>query len=251
MPHRERDSVERFADRVVDYAKYRPTYPPGAIDAVLDGLGPADHLRAADVGAGTGISARLIADRGVPVVAVEPGADMRQAAARHPGVTWLAARAERTALRSATLDLVVCAQSFHWFRVDETLREFARILKPGGRVALVWNRRSQTDPLTVAYRQAIVEAGADMTVERMTFDPEVVSRDGVFSAPVRRSFPHAQHLDRDGLIGRARSASYVPTSGPMAERLHQGLRALYERHHDAGGAVTLVYETEVYLSRKV
>src|SRR5690348_12215174 len=110
------DTVERFTDRAADYVKYRPSYPPAAIDAILEGLGPADTLTAADIGAGTGISSRLLGERGVNVIAVEPGAGMRSAAAPHANVHWVAGRADATGLGTASIDVVVCAQSFHWFQ---------------------------------------------------------------------------------------------------------------------------------------
>jgi hypothetical protein len=70
MAHRhDRDTIDRFSDRAADYIRYRPTYPAEAIHAILDDLGPAGRLVAADVGAGTGISARLIGERGVRVTA--------------------------------------------------------------------------------------------------------------------------------------------------------------------------------------
>jgi SAM-dependent methyltransferase len=112
----ELDTVGRFDDRVADYVKYRPTYPAAALDAILDGLEAPDRLVAADVGAGTGISARLLGDRGVRVVALEPGESMRSGAAAHRNVAWTAARAEASGLRSGAFDLVLSAQSFHWFR---------------------------------------------------------------------------------------------------------------------------------------
>ena len=84
---------------------------------------------AADVGAGTGISARLLGDRGVRVMAVEPGDAMRAAAAPHPNVRGSVGTAEATGLAPASLDLVLCAQSFHWFRAADALTEFARILE--------------------------------------------------------------------------------------------------------------------------
>ncbi len=245
------DSVERFSDRAEDYVRYRPTYPPEAIDAIVDGLGPPATLVAADVGAGTGISARLLADRGVRVVAVEPGDAMRRAAAGHAGVSWVAGRAEATGLQLESIDLVVCAQSFHWFRAGESLIEFARILKTRGRLAIVWNRRSKTDPLTAGYRQAIVDVGGDMGVESMPFDPGVIAGSGLFSPAERLGFSNIQRLDLEGLIGRARSASYVPKTGAAGQQLVDLLRALHERYADAYGFVTLVYETEVFRSRKI
>jgi len=242
------DTVRRFSDRADDYVKYRPSYPARAIDAILDGLGSPDRLIVADVGAGTGISARLIGDRGARVVAIEPGDQMRLAAAPHPRVTWLAGRAETTGLRSEAVDLVVCAQSFHWFRVPETLTEFARILRPDGRLAIVWNRRSTTDPLTAGYRQAILDVGGEVAAERMPFEPGALAASSLFTSPERLAFPNRQRLDLDGLIGRARSASYVPKTGEAGDRLLQLLRTLHATYVDAEGFVTLVYETEVFRS---
>lgn len=242
-------SATRFNDRADDYVRYRPTYPTAAIDAILSGLGPPPDLVAADLGAGTGISARLLGARGVRVVAIEPSSGMRRAAAHHPNVTWLASRAEATALKSRSLNLVLSAQSFHWFRAEATLVECARVLERNGRLAIMWNRRSRTDALTEGYRRAIVEVSGDSAFERMVFDSDVVARSGLFSPVERMSVPHHQRLDLDGLIGRARSASYCPKEGPAAEVLSRQLRELWERYADTSGFVTLVYETEIYLTR--
>jgi SAM-dependent methyltransferase len=247
----ELDTVGRFSDRVADYVRYRPTYPAPAVDIILDGLSGRAQLVAADIGAGTGISARLLGDRGVRVVAIEPGEGMRRGSAPHPNVTWVAGRAEATGLRSEAVDVVLCAQSFHWFHNAEAVAEFARILGPRGRLAIMWNRRSTIDPLTVGYRQAILDVGGEVAGERMSFDADVIAGSGLFAAPERASFPNAQRLDLDGLIGRARSASYVPKHGVEAERLTDLLRTLHEQYADATGFVTLVYETEVFRSNKL
>jgi SAM-dependent methyltransferase len=245
------ETVERFTDRAADYVRYRPAYPAEAIAAILEGLGSPGRLLAVDVGAGTGISARLLGERGARVVAVEPGEAMRQAAAPHPNVVWVSGLAESTGLQSQVADLVLCAQSFHWFRPLPALAEFARILKPGRRLALVWNRRSTTDAFTAGYREAILEVGGDTGAESMSFEPEVIVRDGRFSPPQRCSFPNRQRLDLERLIGRARSASYVPKAGIQGERLLVLLRALHERFADAGGEVSLIYETEIFLSHRL
>ena len=248
---KELDTVGRFSDRAADYVRYRPTYPAEAIDAILEGLGPPERLVAADVGAGTGISARLLGERGVRVIAVEPGEGMRRAAEPHPNVAWVAGRAEATGLCPQAVDLVLCAQSFHWFRTADTLPEFARILKERGRLAIAWNRRSRRDPFTSDYRQAIVDVGGEIADETRAFDPAVIGDSGLFSSPERRSFPNFQRLDLDGLIGRARSASYVPKSGPAGERLLNLLRSLHRRYDEGSGFVTLVYETEVFCSKRL
>jgi SAM-dependent methyltransferase len=246
--HATGDTVARFNDRAGDYVKYRPGYPDAAIDAILGGLGAPHRLVAADVGAGTGISARLLGDRGVRVIAVEPGSVMREAAAPHPRVEWLSATAPATGLDGASVDLVLCAQSFHWFHTHDAVREFARILKPGGRLAIMWNRRSKVDPLTAGYRAAIADVGGEVAAERMDFTPSIVSDAGLFAPAERHAFPNTQRLDLDGLIGRARSASYVPKTGEAGERLLDRLRTLHARYADDAGVVTLVYETEVWLS---
>ena len=244
------ESATRFNDRADDYVKYRPTYPAAAMDAILSGLGPPEDLVAADLGAGTGISARLLADRAVRVIAIEPSPGMRRAAAPHANVTWMSSRAEATGLQSQTVDLVLSAQSFHWFQAADTLVECARILKPRGRLAIIWNRRSKTDAMTDGYRRAIADVGGESRIEQMAFDPDVVAQSNLFAPVERTSFPNLQRLDLDGLIGRARSASYCPKDGPAAERLRELLSDLWEVHADHEGLVTLVYQTEVYHSHK-
>lgn len=246
----ELNPTNRFGDRATGYVKYRPSYPAAAIDAVLADLGRPDSLRAADIGAGTGISARLLGDRGVRVIAVEPNAPMRDAAAPHPNVTFHDGTAEATGLDPAAFDVVLCAQSFHWFRPEPALKELRRILRPSGRLALMWNRRSQSDPFTAGYREAILAVGGESAAERMEFDPSLVPRSGLFSALSLTTLANEQRLDLGGLIGRAQSASYVPKQGPNAERLLELLRSLHQRYADADGCVTLVYETEVHVCER-
>ena len=251
MAMSERDSVSRFEDRATDYVRCRPTYPTPAIDHILDRLGLLEHLVAADIGAGTGISARLLGDRGVRVIAVEPGGAMRGAAAAHPNVRWMAALAEATGLAPQSLDLVLSAQSFHWFRPAAAIAEFARILRPGARLAIMWNRPSTTDPLTAGYGSAIADVGGDIGTARMAFDADDVTRSGEFTPAVRAVFANTQRFDLEGLIGRAHSASYVPKSDEARTHLRSLLETLHARHTDAEGLVTMVYDTEVFLARRL
>jgi SAM-dependent methyltransferase len=238
----------RFTDRTDDYVKYRPSYPKGAIDAIVEGLEGSPARNAADVGAGTGISARLLGDRGPSVVAIEPNQGMRDAAEPHRRVVWRSGTAEQTGLEGASMDLVLAAQAFHWFRAEEALLEFARILRPGGRLALMWNRRRRDDPFTAGYRAAILEVGGDSAVERMDFEPDVVTRSGLFSTARLVTFSFHQRLDFTGLLGRAMSASYVPKTGPDAAKVKDLLCALHARHADGNGFVALMYTTEVYIA---
>jgi SAM-dependent methyltransferase len=240
------DSIHRFHDRAEDYARYRPGYPAPAVDALLTGLAPLVERTAADVGAGTGILSRLLADRGVRVLAVEPNASMRGAAVAHEHVRWVDGTAEATGLPDRSVDLVTVAQAFHWFDVPPTLREFARILEPGGRLAILWNRRSRTDPFTLGYRAVLEAMDAEAPAERSRFDPAVVTGSGRFRDLRTLRFPNAHELSEADLLGRALSTSTVPKSGPRSEQIQALLRELHARHRGAGGSVTMVYETEVF-----
>jgi len=249
-PLHERDPVGRFDDRAGDYARFRPDYPPGALDAALEGLHPGQgELVAADVGAGTGISARRLAERGVRVLALEPNRAMRAAAEPHPRVTWRDGSAEATGLDPRSVDLVLCAQSYHWFQPAAACREFGRILRPGGRLALMWNDPDENDPVARGYVRLLLTArgGGDPLCHR------TAALDPPFAPPfdparVRRLvLPNAQRLDAEGLVGRALSASYAPKTGETAERLVADLRELHAGHADAEGLVTLPYVVRLYL----
>jgi SAM-dependent methyltransferase len=200
----------------------------------------------ADVGAGTGISSRLLADRGVKVLAIEPNPAMREAAAAHPRVEWREGTGEATGLPAASVDLVLVAQAFHWFRQREAIRELHRVLRPGGRLTLMWNHRDHRDPLSAGYIEAIHAVNGEHPAERRHVDEGVIEGEGLFTPPTLRTFPFEQVLDRQGLIGRAVSASYVPKEGPAFERLRRLLIDLYERHRDEWGFVRLRYVTKLY-----
>lgn len=235
----------RFGDRASDYARFRPSYPAAAIDYVLEGLGDPRALQAADVGAGTGIASRLLADRGVRVLAVEPNEAMRHKAEPHASVTFIPGAAEATGLEAGSVDMVICAQAFHWFRPAEALAEFQRILKPGGRLALVLNERDPDDAATRAYGAAIMAACDRELPEGSGLGIETALREaGRWVAP--KSFPNSQALNPEGLIGRARSASYIHKEGPRYEQLLKDLEQLWADHHDSDRTVRIVYRTLVW-----
>lgn len=245
------EPLQRFSDRAADYVRYRPDYPAAAIDAIVEGQGDPAKLVAADVGAGTGISSRQLADRGVRVIAVEPNAGMRAAAAAHPGVEWRVGAGEATGLEAASVDLVLVAQAFHWFRHETSLAEFHRILRPRGRLAIMWNRRGRDDPATMAYIEAVHAVNGESVVERMDIDMGVVGASGRFTPAEMTSFPHFQRVDLAAFIGRATSASYVPKEGESFERLKGMLTDAFARHREADGLLTMRYATEVWRAERL
>jgi SAM-dependent methyltransferase len=247
------DPTGRFTSRAADYVRFRPDYPAAAIEAVLEGL--ASPVTAADIGAGTGISARALAERGARVVAIEPNAAMRAAAELHEGITWSGAAAEETGLADASVALVLCAQAFHWFRHAEALAEFARVLVPGGRLALLWNSRDHCDAVTRGYIEAIHAVGGEHAAERRFAEPgaleRVLARERRLRMGDALEFPHLQPLDAAGLLGRATSASYVPKEGAALAELTGRLQRLHAAHADASGLVRMRYVTRLWRLERV
>ncbi|MBF2073975.1 MAG: class I SAM-dependent methyltransferase [Synechococcales cyanobacterium C42_A2020_086] len=248
-PLHTQNPLGRFSDRADDYAKYRPSYPPAAVDCVLEGLAPPETLIAADIGAGTGISSRLLAERGVTVRAIEPNAAMRAAALPHPQIEFLPGTAEQTGLAEGSMDLVICCQSFHWFNPLLALPEFHRILKPGGRVAVMWNNRDLDDEFTRRY-STLVEAASDRSVldhdDRKSAHP--LGDSPLFTGYRQFSFTHSQTLTPVGLLGLALSASYVPKSGTACEQLRADLQCLCDEWSLHASTIALVYRTNVFLA---
>jgi selenocysteine lyase/cysteine desulfurase/SAM-dependent methyltransferase len=246
-----RTTVSRFDRRADDYARHRPSYPPEAIDAVFAGLAPAAQLEVVDVGAGTGISTRLLAERGATVVGIEPNAEMREAALS-TGLDVRDGHADSVGLPEASADLIASFQAFHWFATPEAIAEFARVLRPGGRVALVWNERDDADPFTRAYGELLDSFGDREALATYRDESEVLREllPGAEAQALRvQSFPNPHRIDEAGLIGRARSTSYAPREGPNYERMLDGLRELFEQFaHD--GELELVYRTDVYTWEK-
>ena len=236
----------RFSDRAEDYAKYRPSYPIEAIDCILEGL-EVERLQAADIGAGTGIASRLLADRGIKVIAVEPNAAMREAATEHPLVEFQQGSAEDTKLPDNSVDLVTCFQSFHWFNPEPTLKEFARILKSRGRLAAIWNNRDKEDKFTEEY--SFLTQIVSQNQSEIRYGTERFLRDTNLLSLISHSiFSYYQKLDYEALIGRAMSTSYIPKQGGVANKLKKDLEQLYKKYRDTDGFVYLQYKTNVYLA---
>jgi SAM-dependent methyltransferase len=160
-------STERFTDRVADYVKFRPHYPPAVFDMLREELEFRRGTTIADIGSGTGISTKPLLELGCTVYAVEPNAAMRSAAEQwlgdFAGFESKPGTAEATTLGEHSVDAIVAAQAFHWFDAAKARREFARILRPAGWVVLLGNQRLKSEsPFDESYDRLVEGFAIDL-----------------------------------------------------------------------------------------
>jgi SAM-dependent methyltransferase len=245
------DPLQRFSSRADNYVKYRPTYPAGVIEVLKSRCGLTEASVIADVGSGTGILTKLLLDNGNVVFAIEPNAAMRLAAEQFLSYSEsfhsVDANAEATTLASQSVDFVTAAQAFHWFDRAKAKREFARILKPGGWVVLIWNeRRLDSTAFLRAYEDLLLRYGTDYQKVR---HEKVTGEIADFFAPdtfALQTLENAQHFDFEALKGRLLSSSYAPDGDhldfpAMLNELDEIFKA-----HQKEGIVSFEYETKIY-----
>ncbi len=246
------NSTERFTTRVADYVRYRPDYPVALVDWLHRELQVPSTATVADIGAGTGISCKLFLDAGHRVTAVEPNAAMRAASERwlgtDPRFAAAAGTAEATTLADASVDLVTCAQAFHWFDQTAVKPEWRRILKPGGLAVVFWNSRRLTGtPFLEGYEQLLLDHGLDYSSVSERYNDDA-SMEAWFEGGLRgmARFDHGQLLDFDALRGRLLSSSYAPQEGhPRHAPMLAALRALFDATaHE--GRVSFDYDTRAF-----
>jgi ubiquinone/menaquinone biosynthesis C-methylase UbiE len=244
----------RFSDRVENYIRYRPGYPPEVIELLRRecGLEPAHVV--ADIASGTGLFTRLLLANGNTVIAVEPNAEMRDAGSRllapYARLTSVAGTAEETTLPSASVDLVTAAQAAHWFDQRRARAEFARILKPGGWCVLIWNeRRTETTPFLREYEQLLLSYGTDYKEIRHEHTTATI---GEFFAPApyrERVYDLRQQFDYEGTAGRLLSSSYAPLAGhPTHEPMMRELQRIF-RTYARDGTIEFEYNTRVFYGK--
>jgi SAM-dependent methyltransferase len=255
-PSPERDPTRRFSSRVDNYVRFRPGYPKEILAMLKSECGLNAQSVIADIGSGTGKLTELFLANGNPVFGVEPNPDMREAGERwlkHFSMfTSIAATAEETALPNSSADFIVAGQAFHWFDRDRCRKEFARILRPGGWVALIWNdRNTQSTPFLIAYENLLKTYATDYSkVDHKQIDDKIVRAFFGF-APAKKLFLSGQKFDFEGLKGRLLSSSYAPEKGqPGHTEMLSELEALFNARQQ-NGHVEFTYDTVVYYGRLV
>ena len=258
-----RQRARSFDAWALDYDTYRPTYPAALFDHIAACLELPVDARIADLGAGTGKAARQMARRGWHVIAIEPGEgmlDVLRARAAHEGLTIDArlAGAEETGLRDASVDLVTAGQAFHWFDKARAVPEMARILRPGGGVAVFWNGRADDrSEFLAAYTDLMAKYLPEEHVDRrvpvrQSTAPADLADGGYFEVDDRVEFRHERLMSADAFVGYAFTASQTRlfVAADARERLEADIRALIGAHFGEGDVV-VPYDVDTYVARKV
>ncbi len=237
------------------YVKGRPDYPPELLAWLRSAAGVEAGSTVVDLGAGTGKFTKLLVASGAKVIAIEPVAEMLvRLKADLPGAEGLQGTATAMPLPDASADVVVCAQAFHWFATREALDDIVRVLRPGGRLALVWNLRDASVPW-VARMDAIASA-REGDVPRF------------YKGTWRQAFPHARLGDLaasefthahtgspdDVIVKRVLSTSFISAlAAEPRQQVEAELRTLIDSEPALRGqaVVSVPYRTFAYCARKL
>jgi SAM-dependent methyltransferase len=234
-----------YARSAAAYERGRPGYPPAAVDFLAARLRLGPGRTVVDLAAGTGKLTRPLLATGAEVVAVEPVAEMR--AALPAGAQAVEGTAEEMPLNTCSADAVAVAQAFHWFEGDAALAEIHRVLRPGGSLALVWNRRRTDDPLNQAMEQLLAPYRGHMSALHTGDWHGVFQGTKLFGPFEERVFRNDQSLDADGLADRIASVNFIAALDETERsKVVRAARAL------AGAAgVTISQDTEVLVTDRL
>lgn len=240
-----------------EYEKGRPGYPTDALDLLARKCGIDEHSAVVDIGAGTGKFTRLLFSLTPHVIAVEPVAAMRAAyAAAFEGETVLDGTAEHLPLPDGSADVATVAQAFHWFDAEPALDGIARILRPGGWLALIWNTRDDRSPWTSQIGALMDRLAGDAPRFRSADHRwrDAIDAHPAFGPMEAAAFDNPVPVDLDTMLARVSSTSYV-SALPDDQRtaVLAEVAELLERGPIAEFGPTFVesYRTELFWCRRI
>ena len=224
------------------YSKYRPSYPFSFIDYLFTDVGISQNSIIADIGSGTGILTRQLLEKGCKVYGVEPNADMRAIAESNlkefPGFTSVNGGAENTTIDDNRVDYITVAQAFHWFDRERFKKECQRILKPEGKVILVWNVRDNKNELVIENYEVNqkycpnFKGFSDGMYGKNNEDDFSDFFNGKYETKV---FLNNLVWDMDGFIGRNLSSSYaLKGKDEQYNNYVNELKKIYEKYSSNG-----------------
>jgi SAM-dependent methyltransferase len=249
-----------------EYDRYRPTYPDAVFARIRSELVLPERPRVADLGAGTGRASLAMATLGWQVTAVEPGGPMldvlgTRAAEAGLSVERMQATAEATGLAPASVDVATAAQAFHWFDKGAALAEMARIVRPGGGIALFWNVRDEERSRFVADYHRILERyggvaegkylQAGRSSGRSATRDAIAAAEG-FEGPRLHELQHELPATAEGFVGMAFTASYIRALDPAVQgRFREETLELLARHgHRGDEPFAVPYRVDLWTAQR-
>jgi SAM-dependent methyltransferase len=228
------------------YERGRPDYPEDAVEFLCDRLRIAPGRTVLDLAAGSGKLTRALLPTGASLIGVEPVAGMREALqASLPAIAVLDGTAEAIPLDDGSVDVVVVGQAFHWFDGERAIPEIARVLRPRGGLAIVFNVRDEDDPMQAALSEIWEPHRGDTPTHRTVSWRDAFMEQEVFTPLEHRAFRHEQRVDREQLVDRVGSVSFIAILAPSErERVAEQVRSLVPD----GEVVSLPYRTDVYVA---
>ncbi|MDQ1149396.1 SAM-dependent methyltransferase [Sphingobacterium zeae] len=248
----DKNSIDRFTDRVVDYEKFRPNYPKEIIQVLKEQIGLHKQWLVADIGSGTGLSTQLFLENGNNVFAVEPNREMRESLLHHfktyRNLIAVNATAEDTTIESGCVDLIFAGQSFHWFDRQACRKEFDRILSENGHMVIVWNQRDPSDAFQQEYEHFLrSHIPSYQPVSHKNISDDDLKHFFGTRAMKKITLPNQQILDLRSFLGRVRSSSYFPKEQDKNKTLYDDLRILFDKYA-ISDRIVFRYITEIYIS---
>ncbi|MET4780898.1 class I SAM-dependent methyltransferase [Glaciihabitans sp. UYNi722] len=213
-----KEQATSFGNAVDEYERARPTYPQDAVDWLI----PAGTRSVLDLGAGTGKFTRSLVARGLEVTAVEPDDEMRAALADAlPSVQTLKGTAENIPVPDASVDVITAAQAWHWVDENLALPEAARVLKPGGSLALVWNIRNESVPWVKRLGEIMGDSAAEVAMQQS------ITIGAPFGPTETFEVGWTRMTNLDELLALVASRSYIITAGDKKRaEVFDGVREL-------------------------
>ncbi len=252
MPDREIHRAARvgFQAAAPEYERGRPDYPETAVRALVEHLRITPGSVVLDLAAGTGKLTRHLVPFGARLVAVEPVEAMRATLARNlPGVLALAGTAEAIPLSAGSVDAAVVAQAFHWFDPDGALAELHRVLRPGGRLGVIYNVRDETFGLMAEFTRIFQPYRGDTPSHETRGWRHAFEQTALFTPLEKMTVPHRHRLSRQGVVDRVLSISFI---AELPDRERQAVAdrvlAVLDRDPATRGKqeIDLPYRTDVY-----
>jgi len=247
-------AVQGFQVAAAAYERGRPEYPHAAVHLLLKTLDIVPQKTVVDLAAGTGKFTWLLAASGAKLIAVEPVEGMRRKfASLLPGIELLAGTAESMPLASASVDVVVAAQAFHWFQGESSLQEIHRVLKPDGQLGLVWNVRDESVEWIARITEIIDSYQGSTPRYKSGQWKRAFAETTLFTSLETQTFNYVHECDRGTLVDRVASISFIAAlPDEIRQRVLNQVRDLLEHHPLTRGKEKIAhpYHTDVFWCTK-